>query len=330
MTPDHDSHMNLTNGCPMFSLAACLLVACATCSHERRSPELRPLARTGSAAPEVVSLLGQSLYAGPPGADLTRLEQNLIDARTQLKAEPNNPEKIVWVARRLGYLWRMKEALEVLSQGIAKHPDFAPLYRHRGHRYISLRRFDEAIADLKHAAELVHNMPDTIELDGAPNDQNIPLTTLKFNIWYHLGVACFLKGEDGPAVEAFAMANQFARGFKDNIVATADWSYLALRRLGRDAEARALLESIHPNWEMIENRAYHRRLLMYKGVISPDELLNLDSASPLDLATLGFGLGMWHQLEGRADIARSVFRRVVEGPYWPAFGFIAAEAELAR
>jgi hypothetical protein len=31
-----------------------------------------------------------------------------------------------------------------------------------------------------------------------------------------------------------------------------------------------------------------------------------------------------------ARIAEEFFRRIVSGKYWPAFGFIAAEAELAR
>jgi tetratricopeptide (TPR) repeat protein len=279
---------------------------------------------------EIVSLLGRPLYSGPPGADRAKLEADLAAAQAQLAADMDDPGKLIWVGRRLGYLWRMNEAVAVFDQAIRAHPRYAPLYRHRGHRYVSMRRFDDAVADLERAAELIRGQPDEIEPDGAPNEKNIPLTTTQFNIWYHLGVARFLQGDDERAVSAFENANRVNRGIKDNVVATADWTYLALRRLGRDAQARALLDSIDPEWEMIENSAYHRRLLMYKGVITPDELLDLESASTLDLATLGFGLGAWHEIEGRKDDAQAVFRRVVAGPYWPAFGYIAAEVELVR
>ena len=70
-------------------------------------------------------------------------------------------------------------------------------------------------------------------------------------------------------------------------------------------------------------------LLMYKGLLTPDELLDLDSVSDLDLATLGYGLGNWYLYNGQPDRAVEVFRRLIAGPYWPAFGYIAAEAELA-
>ena len=83
---------------------------------------------------------------------------------------------------------------------------------------------------------------------------------------------------------------------------------------------------------IIENHAYHRRLLMYKGEITPDQLLDVETASDLDLATLGYGLGNWHLYNGDREKADAIFRRVTSSPYWPAFGFIAAEAErsLAR
>ena len=47
-------------------------------------------------------------------------------------------------------------------------------------------------------------------------------------------------------------------------------------------------------------------------------------------ATLGYGVGNWYMLNGQENKAREIFERVTNGPYWPAFGFIAAEADLAR
>jgi hypothetical protein len=50
----------------------------------------------------------------------------------------------------------------------------------------------------------------------------------------------------------------------------------------------------------------------------------------IDNATVGYGVGAWHWLNDRPDEAQAIWRRVLAGPGWPAFGFIAAEAEIAR
>lgn len=123
---------------------------------------------------------------------------------------------------------------------------------------------------------------------------------------------------------------KYTRKLDANIVAVTDWKYMTLRRLGRHDEAAKLPEPIRADMEIIENRAYHRRLLMYKGVLKPEDLLATEGASDLDPATSGYGVGHWHLCNGDRGKAKEIFARVVAGPYWPAFGFIAAEVELER
>ncbi len=308
----------------MMSMSMPIFMATVVCLAAPAAPY-----RFSSSSPQLISPLGRPLFDAPPTADREKLEKDLADARTRLVEKPNDPDRIVWVGRRLGYLWRVNEAIEVFSSGISKHPDFAPLYRHRGHRYISVRRFDDAIRDLETAAKLIENRPNEIEQDGAPNSRNIPLTSTGFNVWYHLGVARYLKADYDGALAAFRECLKFTRGFDDNLVAVTDWMYMSLRRLKRDDEAKKVLEPIRPDMEMIENESYHRRCLLYKGAIGPDEVLDTN-ASDLDIATSGYGLGNWYLMNGDARRAREFFERVVAGPYWPAFGFIAAETDLIR
>lgn len=115
----------------------------------------------------------------------------------------------------------------------------------------------------------------------------------------------------------------------DMQVATRDWLYMTYRRLGRDGEAARVLEPVHADMEILENHAYHQRLLMYKGEIDPDSLLDVDSDDPVQVATYGYGVGNWHLYNGDTTRASEIFRRILERPNWAAFGYIAAEAELA-
>lgn len=298
-------------------------------------PSPAAAAQPADGSPECISLLGRPLYPIPEGERRSKLEAELVEASVALARDvddpaPDDPAKLVWLGRRLAYLWKMRDAVELFSIGMLMHPDYAPFYRHRGHRYISLRRFDEAEQDLERAARLIDGRPEEIEPDGQPNARNLPLTTTGFNVWYHLALARYLKGDFEGALAAWRETARHTRGLDDNVVAVTDWTYMTLRRLNRPEEAAALLESLKPEMDIIENHAYHRRCLMYKGQLRPDELLNVENARPLDLATMGYGVGNWHLYNGDAARARAIFEKVVAGEEWPAFGFIAAEAELAR
>ena len=145
------------------------------------------------------------------------------------------------------------------------------MYRHRGHRWISVRRFDRAIEDLSHAAALVEGKPDEVEPDGQPNERGIPTSTLQSNIHYHLALAHYLKGDFEAALKSYE--DYFAVTTNaDQLVAISHWWYMALRRLGRDEEAAVVLEPVTAELDVIENTSYHRLLLMYKGEIEADEL----------------------------------------------------------
>jgi hypothetical protein len=55
-----------------------------------------------------------------------------------------------------------------------------------------------------------------------------------------------------------------------------------------------------------------------------------DDDAYLALATQGYGVGNWYLYNGDEKRAMDIFNKVVEGNYFSAFGFIAAEAELHR
>ena len=114
----------------------------------------------------------------------------------------------------------------------------------------------------------------------------------------------------------------------DGVVSTSHWLYMTLRRLGRPAEAEEVLAPISVDMDVIENTAYHKLLLMYRGEIAVDEMEGENPAT-VDGATILYGVGNWRLYSGQPERAGPIFRRIVDGPQWAAFAYIAAESDLA-
>jgi hypothetical protein len=201
------------------------------------------------------------------------------------------------------------------------------LLRHRGHRYLTVREIDRAIADFEKAVELMAGRPDEIEPDGLPNARNVPTGTLHSNVWYHLALARYLKGDFGRAADTWALARDAVRN-ADNLVACSHWLYLSLRRAGRTGDAASVLVPITKDLDVIENSEYHQLLLMYKGERSPESLLATADDGSGGSATR-YGVSAWHLVNGRERDAASLWRTMLEGSDWPSFGYLAAEAEVA-
>lgn len=277
---------------------------------------------------EAVSLLGRSLPRPEPPAQLAEAQNAAIaELRGRLAANPGDAEARLWLGRRLGYLGKYREAVEVFGEGIARHPADARFHRHRGHRYLTLRRLEEAAADFERGLALAAGRPDEIEPDGMPNLFNKPTSTLKTNLWYHLGLARYLQGDFPRAAEAFTACAALADN-PDMWVASVYWQALSLHRAGRGAEAKKAIAAVPANLAVIENEDYGRLLRLFAGAARLEDLASGGGGVPG--ATLGYGLGAWHLLEGRPEEARRAFENVVAGDTWAAFGHLAAEAELAR
>lgn len=277
--------------------------------------------------PEATSLAGRPLHPPDPLPNRAQLERDLEIAESV--ADTTTPDAIIWRGRRQAYLWRYQDALETFTHGIARHPSDARLYRHRGHRYITTRQFARAQADLERAAELVRGRRDEVEPDGQPNPAGIPRTTLQFNIWYHLGLAHYLQGQYEQALDAYTRCLEVSNN-DDALVATSDWLWMTLMRLGRPDEGARVLTRITPRMDILENASYHRRLLMYKGELRPEALLDTTHADETTIATQGHGVANYYAVTGRPEMARELYERIVAGAGWNAFGYIAAEADLNR
>ncbi|MFN0136681.1 MAG: hypothetical protein ACKVS9_11265 [Phycisphaerae bacterium] len=324
-----------------LAVGVCHLLGCASrnartsdrrdsSSHNDQSAAAGPAAaHANTIHAELVSPLGIPLLARD-AASFPRLAEQLAAVRQLADQNPRDVDAAIWHGRRLGYLWRMSDAIAVYSNALATHPEEPRLLRHRGHRYLSVRRFDEALADLSLAAERMGDRAGEVEPDGMPNEQNVPLTTLGFNVHYHRALALYLRGDFESALAAWHDCAAHVGPHDDNVVAVRYWTYLTLRRLDHRVGAFLELERVDVRMNMIENHAYHHLLLLFNGLLSVEELTDATAEQRADFPAIGYGVGAWYLASSRRDDARAMFERVIATGDWPAFGYIAAEAELVR
>jgi len=99
---------------------------------------------------------------------------NLKKIEEEIKENPNNPNLRIDKGLELSKSMLFKEAIDAYSEAIYLDPFHALAYRHRGHRFISIRMYKEAAADFELSSRLDPSNWDT---------------------WYHLGLAYYLMGD---------------------------------------------------------------------------------------------------------------------------------------
>lgn len=255
-------------------------------------------------------------------------EAALAAAKAAWERHPTDTDSITWYGRRVGYTGDFAAAIAIYTEGLRLHPDEPHLLRHRGHRYISVRDFPAAIADLERARAVVSGQPDEVEPDGQPNARGIPTSTLHSNIRYHLALAYYVTGDFARALPIWVEDARVAANIDQRVAATY-WWVLSLAQLGRYEEATRTLAPVRADWDVIENGSYHRLLLWMKGDLTEDALLPA-GASALERQTIGNGIGQWYWATGRKALARAAWEAVLATGPSASFGYIAAEQAMAR
>ena len=298
-----------------INLIYLILPVFISCTVSQEKSGLLPDVPEGAQA---VSLGGEALYASEPSAGILEKYEHAA------QADMSVPENLIWYGRWTAYKGNYREAILIFSEGIEKFPGDARFYRHRGHRYITIREFERAVADFKMAAELMQDKPDETEPDGMPNPMNIPVSTLKSNIYYHLGLSFYLLNDLPNAEKAFRDCIELNTN-DDNLVSATHWYYMILKLQGKNEEARKAVENIHPTMNVIENMAYHQLCLLYKGQKNAAEFMSEEN-KPFMNEAVEFGIGNYYRYNGNANKAAQVFTQILNGSNWASFGYIAAEA----
>jgi tetratricopeptide (TPR) repeat protein len=204
---------------------------------------------------------------------------------------------------------KFRESLSAFSMGLSYDPLNDRLYRHRGHRYISIAEYPEAAADLKMATRLDETKRDS---------------------WYHLGLAYYLLEDFHRAESAYRIAFERASS-EQELVSTVDWLWMTLMRLDKREEAQELLDHIPETLNPGENSSYFERVMLYKGLRKIEDFYEFKGAqSPeIELANQGYGIATYLFFCNKVEESNALLLKIIKNcPKQWAFGYRAAEVDL--
>lgn len=240
--------------------------------------------------------------------------EELEEIEQKIEKEPDNARLYMEKGLCLAGMGYYRESAECYSKAISIDPFNWEFYRHRAHRFISCGLFADGAADFTIASRL------------NPYD---------WNVWYHLGLAWFLLGRYDKADWAYTRCEELNK-CNDDLVAVTDWHYMTLMRLGRKEDAQKLLDPITKDMEVDDSvsGSYFKRLLLYKGLVSPEELFNgVDpkAGAALEVVTQGFGLANYYLNQGQQEKYEELLDQVIEtasnSRWYSAFACLASRAD---
>lgn len=301
----------------LLSAAVCLTLPAPAMAQTGAGAEAHP--RPAPVSGQCQTALNGTQLSLPSFAPATqkRLDENIASARAALAIAPDREDHHIWLGRHLDYAGRICEAVDAFNAGLAQFPNSYKLYRFRARDLTRARQFDAALADYETALRLMGDTPDIFEPDGLPNKLHLTISTYRGNIIYYHAQTSFATG-DYPTVllgmaKSLDLAFPFARD--DMHVPTAYWSYLALRKMGRHDEARALIAAVPDNLNLIENDVYYDAVKVMQKKIKPETLANNKDS------TIKFAIAMEYRFDGQDAKAQQVMQEILaenSQGHWPS------------
>lgn len=278
---------------------------------------------TDADQPQASSLNGNALFG------VRDKDGRIAAAVAALTAKPGDAELILELGRAQDTLLRYSESIRVYTDGVETHPKDFRFRRYRGQRYISVRKFSEAVEDLKIAAKL------------APNS---------FDASYYLGLALYFSGDHSAAAAEFARCEAQAskpvkepvdlRGGRDcatfasepnALVALQYWHYLALRRSGNMASAKTYVQTqVREGLKVTGSGPFYDALLFFKGTKELGDLLAGANEGGRDFLTRSTAAATYLFTDGERAQACQIWARNAMDQNWDHLGVINSESEYWR
>ena len=252
--------------------------------------------------------------AAPPVQDAAtraRLEADLAAARARHDSAPADADRIIWLGRAQA-TWAATAKRSTSSPAASPCTRTTPACSATAATAASPSATSRAPRPTWSAPRSWCAAARTRRSSTAPPTASAsPPAPLQSNVWYHLGLARYLRADFAGALDAYREAMRVAAN-PDMLVATSDCLYMTLRRLGRDAEAARVLGADLPRHAHPGERGLPPAAADVPGRLPPDSLL-AGGADPLTVATQGYGVGNWYLYNGYWARAMQVF-----GGWWRA------------
>ena len=209
---------------------------------------------------------------------------------------------------------RREEAVNAYSQGLVEFPFSPMLYFGRGRQFMG-KLPERAIADFTMAIQL---------------DPDVNL------FWYYRAVTNNLNGRYEQAIYDFTQSLRCAD--PTDSYGMVDWLFTSYVENGDMEGARKILDEVPDDLEVPDmDFDYKRRVQLYKGLVSPEELIDLEEIRKhvpdpnddlhLDIITLMFGKYIYYLYKDEQKKADEVLLEMLKNPYEGAFA--SSKAKLA-
>ncbi len=262
--------------------------------------------------------------------DIRQFRQvHLNKCRVVYQEQGDSINSIIAYGKALAAMGNMNSAIDVFNRGLVIYPESHRLLRYRGHAYLMLRKLNNAIEDLKNAAYYSRGKNREFDFPGFETSSYTNRFTIRYNIYYYLGVSFYIKGNYDKAVSSFKKCLDVS--FNGDLkVGAIDWLYMTYRRIGNMELANAQLKYIDKKTKVSFFYAHLYNILLYKQMRSPKQLVKYFENYEYEgnSATQLYGLGSWYLHSGDLERATALLEQAVGELNWNNSGVLAAEADL--
>lgn len=270
--------------------------------------------------PQTSSLNGNALFA------MKDKEGHIASAVAELARNPNDPNLYLAAGRVQDSYLRFFESVSTYTDAIAKFPKDYRFLRARGHRYLSLRKFKDGVADLEMASQMVPN---------------------SFDAAYYLGLAYYFNGDHAKSAAEFGrceaqikkplaeqkdlLGGRSCTDMKKDAnwhVPLQFWRYLALRRSGAMVEAKKYLdEEVSATLTVSSSRPFYDSLLFFKGIKEINEMMTGANEGTRDFLLRSSGAATYLFTDGERSKACGIWARNAMDQNWDHLGVLNSESE---
>jgi hypothetical protein len=242
--------------------------------------------------------------------NMLMMQPTIEEAEEALKKDETDPYAWYLKGTALALVNKPEEAIDAYSIGISYAPFYAPNYFGRGRRHNVVGEWRQAIADFTMC---------------------IALDSQNWTYWYYRATTENINGLYEDSVEDFKACLKISR--KGDQYPIGDWIYTTLATMGKYKEAVASLKDIADDEKCEQmDYGYKRTVQLYKGIIKPEEFIDLDlfkekmlprpNRVELELTGMYYGMYWFYMINGEEEKANEAIKKILAIDLFPtAFGY---------